>query len=258
MMRLRRRFSVPPAFTLIEVLVVVAIIALLVSILLPSLAKARAQARLAVCASNLHQLGVGVAAYAQSYGVIPHGPDVQPLIPYLEGNDGKLATNQVWTGPQQPMKQRMGLGLLLNRSGIFPQMLFCPGDDSADPVEELDKIVNQKISPAFCSYLYRQLQETNGTGRLDRLGNNTAGRKVAALALDMNSLLTFDPSYRRTNHGAARVNILFLDGSARGFHNGDYAFSITDPDPALPPDPEDPMGLTAARAAILRNADGKY
>lgn len=43
------------AFTLIEVLVVVAIIALLVAILLPSLASARDQARAAQCAANLHQ-----------------------------------------------------------------------------------------------------------------------------------------------------------------------------------------------------------
>jgi prepilin-type N-terminal cleavage/methylation domain-containing protein len=52
-----------PAFTLIELLVVVAIIALLVAILLPSLAKAREQARSAVCKSNIHQMGVGLTLY---------------------------------------------------------------------------------------------------------------------------------------------------------------------------------------------------
>jgi prepilin-type N-terminal cleavage/methylation domain-containing protein len=44
------------AFTLIEVLVVVAIIALLVAILLPSLRNAREEARSAVCASRMRQL----------------------------------------------------------------------------------------------------------------------------------------------------------------------------------------------------------
>jgi len=43
------------AFTLIEVLVVVAIIALLVAILLPSLKKAREEARAVICGSNMKQ-----------------------------------------------------------------------------------------------------------------------------------------------------------------------------------------------------------
>jgi prepilin-type N-terminal cleavage/methylation domain-containing protein len=43
------------AFTLIELMVVVAIITALIAILSPSLARARQVARIAVCASNLHQ-----------------------------------------------------------------------------------------------------------------------------------------------------------------------------------------------------------
>jgi prepilin-type N-terminal cleavage/methylation domain-containing protein/prepilin-type processing-associated H-X9-DG protein len=60
------------AFTLIEILVVVAIIALLVAILLPSLAKARAQGRSAQCLSNLHQHVLAMHQYSMDYkGMVP-------------------------------------------------------------------------------------------------------------------------------------------------------------------------------------------
>lgn len=59
------------AFTLIEVLVVVAIIALLVAILMPSLAKAREEARRAVCAGNTRQMCFALTMYTSEYGYYP-------------------------------------------------------------------------------------------------------------------------------------------------------------------------------------------
>ncbi len=60
------------AFTLIELLTVIAIIGVLAAILIPTVGAVRLQAKQAQCTSNLRQIGLAIAAYADAHrGAFP-------------------------------------------------------------------------------------------------------------------------------------------------------------------------------------------
>jgi len=67
------------AFTIVELLVVIGIITVLMAILLPVLKNAREQARRAVCASNMRQIGIAALTYANDHkGILPIPIGVPP------------------------------------------------------------------------------------------------------------------------------------------------------------------------------------
>jgi len=81
----------PKAFTLVELLVVVAIISLLVCILVPVVQAAIEQGRAACCLTHLHNVGTAAVQYVEdSDQYIPRGNDClwfQVFLPYLTKSD---------------------------------------------------------------------------------------------------------------------------------------------------------------------------
>jgi len=108
-------------FTLIELLVVISIIALLMAILMPVLGRARKQAWQAVCRSNLRQIGIDAAFYADDNDQsIPRGapfasggrraPGIwfELFMPYLSisGEKDDYRNVKIYHCPAYPNKQQ--------------------------------------------------------------------------------------------------------------------------------------------------------
>ena len=109
--------STKNGFTLIEMLVVIAIIGVLAALIMPGLNKAREKAKTTKCATNLRNLGIGLAGYvtrqqgqfpkltATGYSVMTdnsgvHLPPVEAICRYITGD---VKPEGSWLGLSKPV-----------------------------------------------------------------------------------------------------------------------------------------------------------
>lgn len=226
------------AFTLVELLVVVAVIATLAALLLPALEASRDEGRKAACVSNLRQIGVGMSLYvAEHEGALPFGPKAgrftspSNLYPSTGAPTSLLSLR---TG------EPVGLGLILSYLQN-PKVMFCPGSEPAqDSAKELAKIGKAQ---AQSSYYYRHAGNTklfdgaNSTASapiLANLGENRNGVPMRALVIDTlfkcpPDLDTFNVT-SRYNHKLKAANVLFADGRVGSLDNanGELTVDVSD------------------------------
>ncbi len=107
-------------FTLIELLVVVAIIALLVSILVPGLKQARAVAKRAVCAANIHGLLVGLNLYFGEHNKIPDDSN------YAWGYAADLYILAWGNDPDAETKNTGDFSVMYPNYVDTPEAFYCP------------------------------------------------------------------------------------------------------------------------------------
>jgi len=123
------------AFTLVDVLVSMGVVAVLIGLLLPSLSSVGETAKRVVCQSNLRQIGMTLAMYADQNGdrippsvfLPPTGSRVKPQLDQmvtLRLDASRGGTDEGWDG----------LGLLFYRDYVSaPKLFYCPSHKGAHP-----------------------------------------------------------------------------------------------------------------------------
>ena len=136
------------AFTLVELLIVIAIIAVLIAILLPALNKARASANQIACCSNLKQIGTAWLMYAQeNHGMWP------VLYDYTNG----VITNEEDTAEHAPLEYALSkyIGTQLfynnnnNNNQLNPMEQEVAGGVWICPASPLRKIITGPGTSAY-------------------------------------------------------------------------------------------------------------
>lgn len=220
---------------------------MLIGILLPAVTRGRDAAEVSACLSRQRQLLIGVGVYAADYDDdIPRGPRTQASFVAAAFGRADAATEDEVASSVVVSAADAGAyfnahGVLLNGYLNDRRIMFCPGDDTADPGEELQKI-RDLAPPVFSSYVYRNLDQVTA-GKLSDLGFNDENIEARALFVDSNSVFESEGDTYRTNHGNDPANIAFRDGHAKSVTNVDNAFSLTAPDY---------FGWTAIEAAYNR------
>ncbi len=157
--RVRPNGASDPAFTLIELLTVIAIIAILAALLLPALSRTKDRARRTTCSSNLRQVNLAIHLYADDFA------DSLPILP-----NPNPYPNGIGAYYKQLVKGYVGLtGLASPTEKVFT----CPSD----------RVYQTQVGHAFTSFTFNGYEV--GPGGLPRI----TGKKLGAIKTPVKAVL---------------------------------------------------------------------
>lgn len=106
-----RQHGLPPrlAFTLIELLTVIAVIGILMALLLPAVQQARETARRVQCGSGLRQLGMANIEFEGVYKRFPAGCRISRNVPPFPNGDRNESHRFLWSGQILPQLEQFAV-----------------------------------------------------------------------------------------------------------------------------------------------------
>ncbi len=173
------------AFTLIELVVVVAIVGMLVTLAMPAFGRMQDRAKSTACAANLRSLGVAVLSFAQ---------DNDNRLPIVEG----YPSNPIYTGEQAAEAQT--LIEAFGPYGLTQGGLKCPADQ-------------EWFAAEGTSYLWKPTLDeelVNNPVIYGRRGQRFIPSQYASLCTDFEAV--------HGPRGGKRTNRLYLDGHVKTFY----------------------------------------
>jgi prepilin-type N-terminal cleavage/methylation domain-containing protein len=139
------------AFTLVELLMVIAIISILAALLLPALSRANENAKRTSCVGNLRQVNLAIRLYADDWA------DSQPVLP-----DPSPYPNGVGAYYKQLVKGYLGLN---GPASPNEKVFICPSDPT----------FRTQVNHAFTSYTFNGYE--TGSGAIARI----TGKKLSTI-----------------------------------------------------------------------------
>jgi prepilin-type processing-associated H-X9-DG protein/prepilin-type N-terminal cleavage/methylation domain-containing protein len=231
----------PPAFTLVELLIVLAIVAVLIGLLVPAVQKTREAANRIRCVNNLRQIGIALHHYHDTYDTFPPGGiEWRPprnttkrqlawgvfLLPYLEQENvyrslnlstpfdspenaqGAAAVLSVFLCPSKPRAsyQSEGRGVC-DYGGIFGQALF-GNNNPPNGTLLFDKPIRIPMitDGTSCTLMLAEDTQRDDATWIDAMN-------LFDVAAPINQGPVDDPDIHSAHGGGA--NGLFADGSVR-------------------------------------------
>ncbi len=204
------------AFTLVEMLVVIAIIGLLAAILIPAVNNARASARSSVAASNLRQLTLAWIQYGETQG---------EMMPWL-----------IWDPVKQPELQRYWFAAVID-DGVQPARLdFDRGllaaymeverDAFQDPDFTLSQVTQSRFETLTTAFAYNASYLGPGPSIQYDSAWNWVGIYPPGTTHPTTGKMVPPRSYAFSSVKQSARTIVFAD-SARGY-NSDYTTGLTE------------------------------